>query len=102
VFGVAIALSALLKEGPELEKWRWRGPVFVCGGILAFGATIRTVGLALAGPLVMIIGGMASPDSKWKELVLFAIAVTALCIVLFRYVLGLSIPVLTIPGVLTV
>ena len=67
---------------------------------LAFALTIRTVGLALAGPLVAMISGAASPETRWKQLLVFAIVVTALSIGLFRYVLNLPIPILIIPGVL--
>ncbi len=41
----------------------------------------------------------ASADTRPKELVVFAVAMTALCIGLFRYALGLPIPVLVVPGV---
>jgi putative tricarboxylic transport membrane protein len=101
LFGIGIALAGLVKHGPPIESWKWRGVVFVCAAILAFGATIRTTGIAVAGPLVMIIGGFASPEARWRELVPFALVITLVCILLFRYALGLAIPVFTIPGVVT-
>lgn len=97
-FGVGIAISGVVSDGHALERWRWRGPVFVCIAILAFAATIRTVGLALAGPLVVIIGGYASHEAKFRDLVIFAVVITLACIGLFRFALGLAIPILTVAG----
>jgi putative tricarboxylic transport membrane protein len=100
VVGLGIAAAALVLPGPRLERWSFRGPFFLCLALLAFTVTIRSVGLAVAGPLVAVISGAASPDLKLKELLLFGIAVTAFSIALFKYALNLPIPVLTIPGVI--
>lgn len=98
--GVALIVAAVLKEGDRLERWYWRGPFFVCLALVAFALTIRTVGLAVAGPLVALISGAASPESSVRELVIFAVVMTAFCIALFKYALNLPIPVLVIPGVI--
>jgi putative tricarboxylic transport membrane protein len=98
---VGLVAAALLRPGPPLGRWPLRGPVFVSLAIVAFAITIRTAGLAVAGPLVVVVSGAASPESRPRELVLFAVLITAFCVGLFRYVLGLAIPVLVIPGVVT-
>jgi putative tricarboxylic transport membrane protein len=93
-----IVLSCL-KQGEALERWSMRGPLFITCGVIAFALTIRPIGLAVAGPLVALISGAASPESRLKELVVFAFVMTALCVGLFRFVLHLPIPILIIPGV---
>jgi hypothetical protein len=35
--------------------------------VAAFALSIRTVGLALAGPVVVLISGAASPETRPKE-----------------------------------
>ncbi len=100
LLGLALVTFALLRDGEELGRWPLRGPIFVLLAVLSFALTIRTVGLAVAGPLVALISGAASPETHLKELILFAIIVTALSVGLFRYVLNLPIPILIIPGVL--
>jgi hypothetical protein len=100
VVGLLVAVSALLSPGPRLERWSLRGPFFVCLALVVFAVTIRWVGLLVAGPLVAIISGAASPETRIKEIVIFGIAVTIFSIALFRYVLNLPIPVLIIPGVI--
>jgi putative tricarboxylic transport membrane protein len=101
VGGLLLALLALRKDGASIGRWPLRGPIFVTLAVVAFALTIRTVGLAVAGPLVVIVGGAASPESRPRELVIFALVLTAFCVVLFRYLLSLPIPVLIVPGVVT-
>jgi hypothetical protein len=97
--GAALVVLAFIKEGDALERWSLRGPVFVMSGIFAFALTIRVFGLVVAGPLAMIIGGFATPEVRWKEIVIFAAVMTAFCVGLFRYALNLPIPIFIIPGV---
>ncbi len=100
LLGVALVIGSLLKDGDPLGRWPVRGPIFVFLGVAAFALTIRAVGLAVAGPLVAMISGAASPETRPKELIAFALVVTALSTALFRYLLNLPIPILIVPGVL--
>jgi hypothetical protein len=96
--GLSLVVLSLVKDGDPLGRWPLRGPFFVALGVVAFALTIRSVGLAVAGPLVALVSGGASPETRWKELIVFAIAITAFCILLFRYALHLPIPILVLPG----
>ncbi len=100
--GVVLSIAAFVKGGEPLGRWPLRGPVFVSLAIVAFAVTIRSVGLALAGPVVVLVSGAASPETRPVELVVFAVVMTAFCIGLFKFALGLPIPVLVIPGVVYV
>lgn len=92
--GVLIMLLGLAPSADRLQSMTLRGPVFVLGAAVVFAASIRTLGLAVAGPLTWIIAAMADPDSRWTEIVLFALLMTALCVGLFKYALRLPIPLL--------
>lgn len=102
VLGAALSLTSLRFNGEKLTGWSWRGVFLVLGGAVAFGLAIRgfdigpihvpQLGLLIAGPLVIIISGLAADDMKWKELIIFAIAMTVSCGLLFKYALGLPIP----------
>ena len=96
--GLLLVAFAFLRAGEPLHRWAWRGPLFLTLGVVGFALTIRPVGLALAGPLVAMVGGAASPESRPKELLAFSVAITAFCILLFRVLLRLPIPVLNLPG----
>jgi hypothetical protein len=99
LFGLGFVIVSLVRDGGAMERWSLRGPLLVTLGVVGFAITIRPIGLALAGPLVVLVGGSASPDVRIKELVIFAIVATAFSIALFRYALGLPIPILSIGSV---
>lgn len=91
------ALAVLAIRNPDLvDRSGLRGPMFVFAGIIAFALTIKSVGLLLAGPLLAMISGAASPETKPKELLLFALSITLLCAFLFKYALKLALPILVI------
>jgi hypothetical protein len=102
VSGLALVGFGLFKQGQPAARPGWRGPFFVCVAVIAFALTIRTVGLVVAGPLVALISGGASPETRPRELVVFAVVITAFCVGLFRYALGLPIPILILPGVVRI
>jgi Tripartite tricarboxylate transporter TctB family len=91
-FGILIVVQGLISKGDRMEPWSWRGIVFVLGAVLVFAATVRSLGLAFAGPLAVIISSLADRDTRAIEVVLFAIGLTALCVGMFKYALRLPIP----------
>jgi hypothetical protein len=96
--GLALILMSAGRDGEELRRLPFRGPVLVSAGILLFALTIREFGLAVAGPLTVIVSGFAAADVRPGEIIVFAIALTGFCIVLFHYLLDLAMPILVIPG----
>jgi Tripartite tricarboxylate transporter TctB family len=102
-FGLLLIAQSFFSRGERLERWSIRGPAFVLGAVLLFAMTIRGVdlgpdinlpyfGLAVSGPLAVILSGLADKDTRWGELIIYAFVITALCIGLFKYALRLPIP----------
>ena len=98
VSGVALIVLSLLRDGDALQRWSYRGPILVTLAILLFALTIREFGLAVAGFLALFVSGFATPEARPRETLIFAVAMTATCIILFRYLLGMAVPVLIVPG----
>jgi putative tricarboxylic transport membrane protein len=98
ISGVILVADSLLRDGEGLEKLALRGPVLVTAGIILFALTIRTLGLAVAGTLALVVSGFATEEARPAEVAIFAAAITFGCIILFRYLLGMAVPVLIIPG----
>jgi hypothetical protein len=96
--GAALVVGSLVRDGEPLERWHLRGIVLVGIAICCFAVTIRLFGLAIAGPLALMISGYASEETRPKELIIFALVMTAFCIGLFRYLLNQPMPILIIPG----
>ena len=92
ILGAAIMLTGIRAGGEPLQAWKLRPILAILGGIILFGLTVRTIGIVFAAPLALMISGFATTETKWRELALFVLALTIFCSVLFRFVLGLSIP----------
>jgi hypothetical protein len=75
-----------------------RAIVGVVAALVVFSLTIRgtgvipALGVTGATPLAILIAGAASRETRWLGLVVFAIALTAFCTVLFRFLLSLPLP----------
>lgn len=98
VSGVALIVLSLLRDGDALQRWSYRGPALITLAILLFALTIREFGLAVAGFLALFVSGFATPEARPRETLIFAVAMTVACIILFRYLLGMVVPVLIVPG----
>ena len=94
VFGSVLIVQSSIAAGPAVQAWNWRGILFVFGAVLVFAATIRGLGLGVAGPLSVIISSLADRDTRLIEIISFALLMTAVSAVLFRWLLGLPIPIL--------
>ena len=89
--------------GPSTGSWPLMRTVPVLAGVFLFAITIRgyqlgpltipPLGLAVATPLAIVLSGLAAKDARPAELAIFALVMTAVCIGLFRFALGLSLPV---------
>jgi hypothetical protein len=110
VFGLMLVLQSFTARGSRLDAWGIRGLFFVLGAVILFAFTIRGVdfgkgvnlpyfgnkfpalGLLVAGPLAVIFSSFADKSTRWGEVLLFAVVITAFCIGLFKFALRLPIP----------
>lgn len=101
--GAVMILLSLRTVGPDREPWNWRAIVFILLGVtlfavtirgasLPFGLTLPPLGLVVAGPLVALVSALASPDTRRNEVIIFTTVMTIFCALLFKYALGLPIP----------
>lgn len=104
--GVMVILGLQQKQngtGEALEPWAFRPIIGILGAIILFGITIRGLnwgalyipafGLVGAAPLAMLFSGLADPKTNWKHLAILCFVITILTTLLFRFGLGLSVPV---------
>ena len=68
------------------------GLLVVLGAVTAFGLLIESTGLLLAVVATILLGGLASRESRPLELAALAVGLAAFCAGLFVYGLGLPIP----------
>ncbi len=93
VAGIALIINSYWQERIALDRWSLRGLIFILGAVVAFGLAVRPLGLAVAGPLALIISVGASSESRFTEIAIFGLVMTGFCILLFKILLGLPIPV---------
>jgi hypothetical protein len=93
VFGLLLVVNSMIWKGPRLDNWPIRGPLCILGSIVVFALTIRPLGLLVAGPLAIIISSLADNDTRWKEIIVYAAVLTAICYAMFKLMLRLPIPV---------
>src|SRR5262245_34162244 len=91
--GLLLLASGVVSRGAPLERWSIRGPALILGAAVAFALTVRPLGLVVAGPLAIIGAALASRDARWAETAIFGAIMTAFCVGLFKFALGLPIPV---------
>lgn len=103
--GAALLLSGLAKSAMpgDMLRLAWRGPVLIFAAIVTFATCIRGVewggvslpqlGLAVAGPLTVVMAGHARPRASWRNLTALGFGLTAMCMVLFGDILGMQIPI---------
>jgi putative tricarboxylic transport membrane protein len=89
ILGAAVAFMGVTSNGPPIEKYKLRGPLWVLLAIVMFAWMIRPVGLIAASFLTWMISICGSTEMRWIESVIAAAAMTIFCVVLFVYLLNL-------------
>ena len=89
--GAGVALTGFLADGPPLQRYGIRGPLFVTLAILAFSVMIRPLGLIVSAFVSFMIAAMGSDETKWIEATIVGICLTVGCALLFLYALGLPL-----------
>ena len=72
LLGALLVVDSFLEAGLPLEPWSFRGPVLVALAIVAFGLTVRPLGLVVAGPIAIVIAAVASDEVRWVETIVSA------------------------------
>jgi len=104
VVGGLVALGGLLMDGPPIGHFAIKGPAYVLTAILLFAGMIRGVdlqqmigiplkipplGLVLSTFTAFMVSILGSSEFRWMESLIAAVAMTAFCVGLFVYLLGL-------------
>jgi putative tricarboxylic transport membrane protein len=96
LFGLGAVLAAIgvFVEGERSARLAWRGPLFVGLAILVFAVAIRPLGFLVASFVSFLVAALATPETRWRETVLVAVGLTAVCSLVFPLVLKLPLPLL--------
>ena len=94
ILGAIISIKSLVITGDAIESIGLRPLLLVLLAIGAFAVSVDTIGLVAATVLMAVIGAAASPESRWREVVVLTIALLGLAVGVFAYGLGLPFTLL--------
>ncbi|MFL9826757.1 tripartite tricarboxylate transporter TctB family protein [Rhodoplanes sp. SY1] len=86
-----VMIVGMFAQGPGLERYAWRGPLFITLGTLLFAVTIRQFGLVIASYLSIVTVAAGSSEVRWIETLIWAAVLTAFCILVFPIALSLPL-----------
>jgi putative tricarboxylic transport membrane protein len=103
ICGAVVALTGLLVDGEPIGHFAIKGPAYVLVAILLFAGMIRgldlrmigipytipSLGMVLSTFVAFMVSIMGSSEMRWVESLLVAVGMTAFCVGLFVYLLGL-------------
>jgi hypothetical protein len=90
IFGVYFVLQGLRAGAEKIEgSWSLRALVVVPLSLVAFGLLIDRAGFIPAMLALIIISAAASKEFRLIEVLLFSVFLTAMCVVVFIWALGL-------------
>lgn len=92
LLGGFIMVSGFFQQGEALTRFSLRGLITILGSVLLFAGAIRVLGLIGAGIPMMLLASAALPGYRWKEAIVFSLAITGFCALLFPFALGQPIP----------
>jgi len=87
--GAAVTVVGVTTQGPPIEKYKLRGPLWVLVAICLFAAIIRPFGLIVASFLAFMISIQGSTERRWIESTIAAAGMTVFCVLLFVNLLNL-------------
>jgi putative tricarboxylic transport membrane protein len=91
--GLAMVGRSFLITGAPLERWYPRPLVFVVGSLLLFSVSIDKLGLVATIIAMVVVAAFATPESRWKEVAIAAVALAAFSAGLFVKALGLPLAI---------
>ena len=93
LLGIAVMVEgAMAGEGAELGPVAWRAVVLIVAAIFFFGFTVRGLGLVPTLLIVSLATSLASRRTTPTVAVLIAVGLTALCVGVLAFALGLNPP----------
>ena len=94
--GVVVLLLGLRgsgEEGDEDPPLQWRPLLLIPGSQVVFALAMNDLGFIVAGTLMVLVGGFASRESRWIEVVISTAVLVFSVWAIFVFALGLVIPV---------
>ncbi len=77
----------------QLEKWDFKGLLWISGSVALFGLLLPYFGLVIALAVLVIVSSLASPEFGWRGAVVNSVVLVVFCVGIFVYGISLQFPV---------
>lgn len=94
-FGIALVIMAFVRGREEMEAWRIRPMIALGAAIVLFSQAIPYLGLFTTVLFTVLVGGLATSESRWHEVLLLGLALALGSHILF--IVGLGMPLAAWP-----
>jgi|SRR6476620_9001669 Tripartite tricarboxylate transporter TctB family len=94
LFGLAILVTGLRAMQPIEGRWSLRALIALPLALVAFGALMEHGGFVPAMIVLIVGSALAGGEFKIFEVLVFSLGLTALCVAVFIWGLGLPYPLL--------
>lgn len=94
VVGALVSLQSVLTAPEPMERLDIARLLLICGSVVVFGLLVRTAGIALAAMALVLVSALASRAFDLRWAIPLAVALAAVCALVFVRLLGLPVPVL--------
>jgi Tripartite tricarboxylate transporter TctB family len=93
--GVGILLGAMAPKAKQekLEKWDFKGLLWIAGSVALFGLLLPTFGLVIALAVLIIVASLASQEFTWRGTLVNTVVLVIFCVAVFVYGISLQFPV---------
>jgi hypothetical protein len=96
IFGIVIAIQGYrTKGGPEaaFPRFHWIPILYVLGAVVLFGVILKSVGMLIAGIILVFIASYGNPEKvSFRATAFLAVGLVTFCALVFVWGLRLPIP----------
>ncbi len=89
--GVLIVATGWRRPGPRMEPIGWRPVVWVTASVLAFAATLESLGVIIATFVAVVLATFAGERARTRGIITLAAVLTLAVLAIFVWGLGLPL-----------
>jgi hypothetical protein len=92
--GLFIMLGAVRRRSAleRLERWNLRLLVWIAGSVALFAFMLPRVGLVISLMTLLVLASLASPDSRWRGIIINTLVLVTIAVGTFVYGIDLQLP----------
>jgi putative tricarboxylic transport membrane protein len=91
LLGLLVSITGLTTKGPGIDRFYFRGPIFITLSVVLFAWMVRPLGLVIASYLSILAAAGATPEARVVETLIWGAVLTAFCCLLFPIALNLPL-----------